>query len=203
MKIPAIKPNGKTIVVMNLEPLVTAKAVTRVHTINKVPYKIVKRLFLVISSIVLPKLPISPSDNLNLRFSSIFLDAETLSALLGFPFDLVLGDVIFLSLKILEINTYNTYKPANKTAIPPIPFTTPLVLAKNIDCIPGPNKLGICISATEISTLGKPPTTVEADCNESNESNLPNIPVTPSTPWKIARPIKATTPIKIIDKNSF
>ena len=96
-------------------------------------------------------------------------------------------------------NKYATVKPANKTPIPPIPFTAPLVLARNNEFIPLPSMDGICISATDTSTLGKPEIVLDADCNESNESKLPNNPVTPSIPWKIARPIKPITPKRTMD----
>ena len=109
----------------------------------------------------------------------------------------------FLSLNALLTKTYNTVKPANNIEIPPIPFTTPLVFAKNAEVIPLPSKLGICISATETNTFGNPPTTREADCKESKLNKLPKIPVTPSRPLKSARPTNPMTPKIMIDKIAF
>ena len=166
---------------MNLEPLLTASAVTTTHTINKVPYNIVKRL----SD---NKSPVEPNSkllrlSLNLNLSSIFLADEVLCDLSGFlEEETTVSLFSFLICKALFTNKYNTIKPANNTAIPPIPFTTPLVLAKNAEVIPLPRSAGICISATEISTFGNPPTTTEADCKESKPNNEENIPIIPSIP---------------------
>ena len=82
-------------------------------------------------------------------------------------------------------------------------MTAPLVFAKNIEAIPAPSMDGICISATEISTFGNPPTTTEADCKFNKPNTLENIPKTPSTPLNIARPTKAITPTIMIDRNSL
>ena len=101
------------------------------------------------------------------------------------------------------LKAYNTINPANNTKIPPIPFTAPEVLAKNAEPIPEPNKAGICISATDISTLGKPPITTEADCKLSNPNTCEKIPVTPSNPLRIAKPINPTTNTSTTDKKSF
>ena len=79
----------------------------------------------------------------------------------------------------------------------------PSVLAKNIDVIPAPSMLGICISATEISTFGNPPTATDADCKLSSPNTLENIPVTPSIPWNTARPANAITAIATIERNSL
>ena len=76
----------------------------------------------------------------------------------------------------------------------------PLVLAKNMEFIPAPSIDGCCISATEISTFGNPPTTTDADCKLNNPVKLPNIPITPSTPLKTASPAKPITP-KITSDN--
>ena len=81
-------------------------------------------------------------------------------------------------------------------------MTTPLVLAKNAEVIPLPSKDGICISATETSTLGKPPTTLEADCKLNKPVKLPNIPNTPSMPLKTARPANPMIPKITIDNNA-
>ena len=187
---------------MNLEPLLTARAVITTQTTNNVAYNTVKR-FEAKSSSFEPKSKL-PKLMLNLKSLSIFLAEDNLFPLGGFlvVFPGVLT-LTFLSFKTLLTNTYNTVKPANNMAIPPIPFTTPFVLAKNADVIPPPSKLGICISATEISTLGNPPIVLEADCNESNPVTLPKMPKTPSIPWKIARPTKPITPNIMIDKSSF
>ena len=77
----------------------------------------------------------------------------------------------------------------------------PLVLAKNIEFIPAPSMDGCCISATETSTLGNPPTTLDADCKLNNPVKFPNIPNTPSTPLKTASPANPITP-RITSDNS-
>ena len=69
-------------VVMNLEPLLTASAVTTTQTTNKVVYNMVVRLDAKSSSVD-PKLK-SPIFNLNLRSSSIFLAEDVLFPLGGF-----------------------------------------------------------------------------------------------------------------------
>ena len=189
---------------MNLEPRLTASAVTTTHTINKVAYNKVKRLSPKIS-LSLPKLK-SDKAILNLRLSSNFLEAANLLPFCGLDllfetFEEVV--LTFLFFQTLEAKTYNTIKPAKKIAIPPIPFIIPSVLAKNAAFIPDPIKLGICISATEISTLGKPPTTTEADCKLSKLNTLENIPNTPSTPLNATSPPNPTTPNITTDKKSF
>ena len=105
--------------------------------------------------------------------------------------------LIFLESYILFAKINNTVKPAKNTKIPPIPFITPLELASKNESIPAPSILGICNSATEISTLGNPPTTVEVDCKDNKLVKLPNIPITPSTP------INPTIPKITIDIKSF
>ena len=76
-------------------------------------------------------------------------------------------------------------------------------LASKNESIPAPSILGICNSATEISTLGNPPTTVEVDCKDNKPVKLPNIPSTPSTPLNAARPINPITPKITMDIKSF
>ena len=156
-------------------------------------------------SLSLPKLK-SDKAILNLRLSSNFLEAANLLPFCGFDFlseTLEEPVLTFLFFQTLEAKTYNTIKPAKKIAIPPIPFIIPSVLAKNAAFIPEPIKLGICISATEISTLGKPPTTTEADCKFNKLNTLPNIPKAPSTPLNTISPPNPIIPIIIIDQKSF
>ena len=68
--------------VMNLEPLLTARAVITTQTTNNVAYKIVVR-FEVNSSSTEPKLKL-PTFKLNLRSLSIFLAEATLLSFEGF-----------------------------------------------------------------------------------------------------------------------
>ena len=80
-KIPVKRANGNTIVVMNLEPLVTARAVNTIHTTNKVPYNIVNFLSDKMSE-TCSKLNLLKSI-LSLRLLSSLLDAANLSDLCG------------------------------------------------------------------------------------------------------------------------
>lgn len=73
------------------------------------------------------------------------------------------------------INMYKTMIAAKNTVIPPIPLMNPQMFAKNIDVIPTPNMVGICISATEISTFENPPYNNDSDCKLGKPNTLENI----------------------------
>ena len=94
-----------------------------------------------------------------------------------------------------------TNKTPKKATIPPTPFITPLVLAKNAPGRPPAKIFGFCISATETNTLGH--TSRDADKSEKPPVRpliASNIPPIPTVNNKLIAP---KTTIKATGNSSF
>ena len=96
---------------------------------------------------------------------------------------------------------YNTNNTPKKAIIPPTPFITPLVLAKNEPGSPPAKRFGFCISATDTNTLGH--TSCAAVKSEKPPVRPDIASKIPPIPTVNKRPTRPNTITKIVGNNSF